>query len=137
MLRWQDPVDGSYLWEPPGGGIEPGETPYQTARRELIEETGLDPEAILDRPISVERDTIWNGKRFVGPEMFFLARYEGDRPDVSGLGLLQDEQENLRALAWMSPMELEWLNDRLEPPTLAAVIAALDPDGPWAPRSGG
>lgn len=137
MLRWQDPVDGSYLWEPPGGGIEPGETPYQTARRELIEETGLDPEAILDRPISVERDTIWNGKRFVGPEMFFLARYEGDRPDVSGLGLLQDEQENLRALAWMSPMELEWLNDRLEPPTLAAVIAALDPDGPWAPRLGG
>jgi len=30
-----------YLWELPAGTVDPGEKPLQTARRELIEETGL------------------------------------------------------------------------------------------------
>jgi ADP-ribose pyrophosphatase len=29
-----------YLWELPAGTVDPGEKPYATARRELIEETG-------------------------------------------------------------------------------------------------
>jgi len=29
-----------YLWELPAGSVDPGESPFQTARRELVEETG-------------------------------------------------------------------------------------------------
>ena len=32
---------GKFLWELPAGKVDPGETPAQAAKRELIEETGL------------------------------------------------------------------------------------------------
>ncbi len=125
LLRWRDPFDGALLWEPPGGGIEPGESPWDAARRELAEETGLDPAAIGERYVRVDRDTLWNGKRFVGPEQFFLARFDTDRPAIGRSGLLPDEQVNLQETAWVPLSGLDGLPDRLEPPNLRQVLAAL------------
>ena len=40
MIRqYRHPV-GRLLWELPAGSVDPGEKPLQTARRELVEETG-------------------------------------------------------------------------------------------------
>jgi ADP-ribose pyrophosphatase len=40
---------GEYLCEAPAGTVDPGETPLETARRELIEETGLSGETFIPR----------------------------------------------------------------------------------------
>lgn len=41
LVRLRDPVSGVEALFPPGGGIEAGEAPEETARRETLEETGL------------------------------------------------------------------------------------------------
>ncbi len=130
-MHWADPFDGARLWEPPGRGIEPGETPYQAARRELVEETGLDSAAVGEAYVDVHRDLRWNGRHMVGPEQFFLARFDGHEPAVARTGLLPDEQVNMRGSAWVAWSELDSLSDPLEPPDLLAVLAALLPEGPW------
>jgi ADP-ribose pyrophosphatase len=40
LLRQFRPATGETLWEIPAGTLEKGETPLQTAKREIIEETG-------------------------------------------------------------------------------------------------
>jgi 8-oxo-dGTP pyrophosphatase MutT (NUDIX family) len=41
LVRLRDPTTKAVHFYPPGGGIEPGESPAQTAERETLEETGL------------------------------------------------------------------------------------------------
>ena len=52
MLRNKEPNLG--LWVAPGGKLEPGESPYDCAKRELYEETGLEVHGLYYRGLITE-----------------------------------------------------------------------------------
>lgn len=124
LLRWHDPVAGVEFWEPPGGGIDPGETPLEAARRELWEETGLPGEAVQDRWLPVDRDFHWLGRHYVKTERFYLARFAAT-PEVSAARLTEEESGAYRGHAWHPIAALTALPEPLEPPALPAVLARL------------
>ncbi len=56
-------------WLPPGGHIEPNETPPECAIREALEETGLHIELIKDEHVWISR---WNAISFERPWLCLL-----------------------------------------------------------------
>lgn len=126
LLLWRDPVSGEEVWEPPGGGLEPGESYADAAARELQEEVGLLAPS-LSEPAMVERDYSWAGRRIVCTDAVFLARWP-ERPAVrleSSPDLLDHEWVPLPRLDWIAP---------LEPPSLPALLSSLRSGRP-SPRS--
>lgn len=140
LMHWRDPVDGHRLWEPPGGGIEAGESPYDAVCREWIEETGLDVPGGLVGPTLVARDVFYNGGRLVGDEHFFLGTTTA--PAVAEpRGFTAVEQETYLGCDWVHWSELGSLADPVWP-DLIPPLQRLDPAGPWreapvGPAAGG
>lgn len=76
LVSSHDPDDGLVVWYTPGGGVRPGETPEQAARREIREEVRLDLGPLIG-PIWERRFPHTFAGRFVDAhEWFFLARVE-------------------------------------------------------------
>ena len=69
-------------WEIPGGTIEPGESPEQTAIREMKEEICCDVEIL---PLFQEKEFEHKGKRYHGT-WFFAKRKQDQHPKIGEPG---------------------------------------------------
>lgn len=115
-----------HTWLPPGGHLEPNETPAEAARREVLEETGLEIEFIAQENLKIEAHNAVSLERpylclleNIPPykdlpahqhiDFIYLARIKGEKKEVEGfrwfkyeelqeLALLADVQEVLQQL---------------------------------------
>jgi putative (di)nucleoside polyphosphate hydrolase len=96
----------------PQGGIDKGEQPWDTALRELEEETGIPPHLIeriskcpehlrYDLPENA-RKRLWGGKWKGQLQDWFLARFLGEDSDVN----IATKHPEFREWKWVEPAEL-------------------------------
>ena len=128
LVRFDLPGEPS-VWATVGGGLEPGETAEEAARRELLEEAGLDG-VELGRPVWIrthlfERPRRWDGQS----EVYFLVRTRAFEPRP-GLSWEQLNAEGMTAIRWWAPDELVAGDALFAPRRLPSLVRALLRDGP-------
>ncbi len=84
-------IDTPGAWQMPQGGVDPGETPQQTALRELKEEIGTNKAEIIkiaEKKIRYELpdrliQKLWNGKYRGQEQTWVAAKFTGNDTDIN------------------------------------------------------
>ncbi|WP_035793987.1 NUDIX hydrolase [Kitasatospora mediocidica] len=124
FLVRSDNVEVGVHWMPPGGGLDPGETPSAAARRELREETGWTDIPVDALLCTWEHDFTWHGTPVRQSEHIYLSR----GPHREPLGDLRaaHQLDGILGWRWWTPQELaDSAAEPLWPPTLPQLLAPV------------
>jgi ADP-ribose pyrophosphatase YjhB (NUDIX family) len=124
LFRGTNPETGRVVWFTPGGGLRPGESYTDAARREVREEVGVD--------LSEIGPCVWT-RRHVLPrttspsldlrERFFVARVPDTSVDTTGF--TRAEADSISESRWMTPEEIAELRDIVAPRRLAELLLPI------------
>ncbi len=134
LIRATDPADSSKpaWWEIPGGGIDPGEQPEATCRRELHEEVGI-TDAVIGECVWIQHAQFsFAGWDFDQHEQIFVATASGEATDAPRLEAF--EAMAFGGIRWFTLDELLADPSPTVPPRLREflpdVLAGIRPDPP-------
>jgi 8-oxo-dGTP pyrophosphatase MutT (NUDIX family) len=134
LLRGEGgPVAGpARFWFTVGGGLEPGESLMDAARREVAEETGLAGVQFGPAVWYSEQLVTWNGEPALFRETFIAARSPTETLDDAAWTEL--ERDMITGWRWWSVAEIAATDEVIFPrglaPLLADVIAGRYPAEP-------
>lgn len=132
LLNGFDPTrEDPPWWFTPGGGAEPGESTRDAARRELLEETGLDFPDLVGPIWHRQAEFVFYGKRYEQDEEFYLARVQSH--DLVDDAWTELERHTVIGHRWFSVGDLAALSDPVFPVNLIALLSLLQQEG--APQS--
>lgn len=116
-------------WCTPGGGIEPGETEENTARREIREELGTDALDLGPCIWTRRHIGVFRGQPFDQSERIYLARTTAFQPRPTSAALREHGQDDIR---WWTLEELAAGGQDFAPRRLPSLAREVIDHGPPA-----
>jgi ADP-ribose pyrophosphatase YjhB (NUDIX family) len=121
LLRYDEAPPAGRHWATPGGGLNPGESYADAARRELAEETGWDDVAVLGEIHRHVRLITHAGGAWRQRERLFLARTGQVRRQLGDVATMH-ASDGITAWRWWTLAELDATAELVWPDGLAALI---------------